>query len=164
MMAGGTSFDDATELCALEAFEAGVVVAASNAPESVTLSGDRDAILEIQEVLKEESRFNRIPKVDKAYHSQHMRPCSDPYVTALKACGCDSSEMEATPSVMWISSVFESHVTTPEDLKSEYWSENLLSAVLFSYAIEQALIKHSPFDVCIEVGPHPTLKGQVFRQ
>lgn len=159
MMAAGTSFDDATELCALEAFAGRVVVATSNAPESVTLSGDRDAILEMQDVLNEESRFNRILKVDKAYHSHHMRPCSDPYITALKACGCDVPEMEATPSVTWISSVFEGHVMTPGDLKAEYWSENLLSPVLFSYAVEQALVKHSPFDVCIEVGPHPALKG-----
>ncbi|ETS80412.1 hypothetical protein PFICI_07941 [Pestalotiopsis fici W106-1] len=159
MMAAGTSFDDATELCALETFEGRVGVAASNAPESVTLSGDKDAILEIQEILNEESKFNRILKVDKAYHSHHMRPCADPYVTALKACGCDTFNMEATPSAIWISSVFEGHIMTPEDLKAEYWSDNLLSPVLFSYAIEQALVKHSPFDVCIEVGPHPTLKG-----
>jgi acyl transferase domain-containing protein len=159
MMAAGTSFDDATELCALEAFAGRVVVAASNAPESVTLSGYRDAILEMQEVLNEEWRFNRILNIEKAYHSHHMRLCSDPDITALKACGRDVPEMEATPSVTWISSVFEGHVMTPENLKAEYWGDSLVSSVLFSYAVEQVLMKRSPFDVCIEVGPHPTLKG-----
>jgi acyl transferase domain-containing protein len=159
MMAAGTSFDDATELCALEVFEGRVTVAASNAPASVTLSGDKDAILELQEVLNEESKFNRVLKVDKAYHSHHMRPCSEPYVAALKACGCDAFDMEVAPTITWISSVYEGHIMKAEDLKAEYWSDNLLSPVLFSYAVEQALVKHMPLDVCIEVGAHPALKG-----
>ncbi|EAW13520.1 putative polyketide synthase [Aspergillus clavatus NRRL 1] len=159
MMAAGTSFDDETELCALEAFEGRITVAASNAPESVTLSGDKDAILEAQEILNDESRFNRLLKVDKAYHSHHMRPCAEPYVAALKACGCDKFSMDVAPTVTWISSVYEGKIMKPEDLKAEYWSDNLLSPVLFSYAVEQALVKHMPLDVCIEVGAHPALKN-----
>ncbi|KAI1374307.1 putative polyketide synthase [Hypoxylon crocopeplum] len=159
MMAAGTSFDDATDLCALEAFEGRITVAASNAPESVTLSGDKDAILEVQEIFNEESKFSRVLKVDKAYHSHHMRPCAEPYVAALKACGCDTFDMDAAPTATWISSVYEGKIMKPEDLKAEYWRDNLLSPVLFSYAVEQALVKHTPLDVCIEVGPHPALKN-----
>ncbi len=155
MMAAGTSFEDATELCALEAFEGRITVAASNAPESVTLSGDKDAILEAQEVLNEESRFNRVLKVDKAYHSHHMRPCADPYVTALKACGCDTFDRDTAPTATWISSVYEGKIMRPVDLNAEYWRDNLLSPVLFSYAVEQAVVKHLPLDVCVEVGAHP---------
>ncbi|KAI9163910.1 putative polyketide synthase [Paramyrothecium foliicola] len=159
MMAVGTSFDDATELCALEAFEGRITVAASNSPESVTLSGDRDALLEAQEIFNEESKFNRILKVDKAYHSHHMIPCSEPYVAALKACGCDSFDLDVKPHVTWISSVHEGRIMKPEDLKAEYWRDNLLSPVLFSYAVEQAMVKHLPLDICVEVGAHATLKN-----
>lgn len=159
MMAAGTSFDDATELCALETFEGRITVAASNAPESVTLSGDKDAILEAQEILNDESRFNRVLKVDKAYHSHHMHPCAEPYIAALKACGCDTFNMDAAPTVTWISSVYEGKIMKPEDLKAEYWRDNLLSPVLFSYAVEQAMVKHMPLNVCIEVGAHPALKN-----
>ncbi|KAJ4181992.1 hypothetical protein NW755_010680 [Fusarium falciforme] len=159
MMAAGTSYDDAAELCALEAFEGRITVAASNGPESVTLSGDKDAIFEAQEILNDESRFNRLLKIDRAYHSHHMHPCAEPYVAALKACGCDTFEGEASPTVTWISSVYEAKVMKPEDLKAEYWRDNLLSPVLFSYAVEQALVKHLPLDACIEVGAHPALKN-----
>lgn len=162
MMAAGTTFDDAQELCALEIFEGRLKVAASNGPDSVTLSGDKDAILEAQEILNEESRFNRLLKVDKAYHSHHMAPCAEPYIEALKACGCDASELDIEPSVTWISSVFEGRVMKPDDLRAEYWKDNLLSSVLFQDAVEEAII-HNPIDVCLEVGAHPALKDPTLK-
>ncbi|KAK2006230.1 ketoacyl-synt-domain-containing protein [Colletotrichum eremochloae] len=159
MMAVGTSFEDATELCSLEVFENRLAVAASNAPESVTISGDKDAILEAQETLNDEGKFNRVLKVNKAYHSHHMRPCAEPYVAALKACWCDTFTMDAPPTSTWISSVFEGKVMKPGDLNAEYWAQNLLSPVLFSFAVEQAVVKHTPLNVGIEVGAHPALKN-----
>lgn len=163
MMAAGISFDDATELCALEAFESRINVASSNAPESVTLAGDKDAILEAQEVLYDESKFTQLLKVDKAYHSHHMRHCAEPYITALKYCGSDVLNTDTKPTAIWISSVYEGKVMKVEDLKAEYWIENLISPVLFSYAVEQAVVKHMPLDACVEVGAHPTLKHPTLR-
>ncbi|OAG36753.1 hypothetical protein AYO21_09026 [Fonsecaea monophora] len=159
MMAAGTSFDDAIDLCALEAFEGRITVAASNAPESVTLSGDKDAILEAYDVLIDESRFARVLKVDKAYHSHHMRPCAEPYVAALKACGCDTPSPLAAAKCTWLSSVYEGKIMRLADLSADYWKENLLSPVLFSSAVELAVLKHTPLDICIEVGAHPALKN-----
>ncbi|OBT71831.1 Hybrid PKS-NRPS [Pseudogymnoascus sp. 05NY08] len=163
MMAVGTTFEDAQELCALETFEGRLKVAASNGPDSVTLSGDKDAILEAQEILNDESSFNRLLKVDKAYHSHHMAPCAEPYIAALKACGCDTSDLDIEPSATWISSVFEGRVMKPDDLRAEYWKDNLLSPVLFQDAVEQAIIKHNPIDVCLEVGAHPALKDPTLK-
>ncbi|KAI5274298.1 hypothetical protein E4T47_02663 [Aureobasidium subglaciale] len=163
MMAAGTTYEDAQELCALELFEGRLTVAASNAPESVTLSGDRDAILEAQDILNEEGKFNRVLKVDKAYHSHHMLPCGEPYVTALKACGCDGVEDVRTPTTTWISSVFEGKIMKAEDLTAEYWRDNLVSPVLFHYAIEEAMIKHNPVTCCLEVGAHPALRNPALR-
>lgn len=159
MMAIGSSFEDATELCDLDTFQGRITVAASNAPESTTISGDKDAIQEAQAILSDEGKFNRVLKVDKAYHSHHMRPCAEPYIAALKACGCDTFSLDAAPTSVWISSVFEGRVMKPEDLKAEYWADNLLSPVLFSFAVEQALVKHTPLEVGIEVGAHPALKN-----
>ena len=159
MLAAGTSFDDALELCELEAFRGRIAVAASNAPESVTLSGDKDAILEIQEVLSEENRFARLLKIDRAYHSHHMKPCAVPYVEALRECQCDKPSISGSPSSIWISSVYEGQIMQPQDVSAEYWRDNLLSPVLFSFAVEQAIVKHTPLDACIEVGPHPALKN-----
>lgn len=73
MMAAGTTFDDAQELCRLDDFDGRLCVAASNSSNSVTLSGDADAIAEAKEVLEAEEKFARRLKVDKAYHSSHVR-------------------------------------------------------------------------------------------
>lgn len=88
MLAAGMSYDEAEELCELDAFEGRVCVAASNSPESVTFSGDIDAIEHVQGVLEDESTFARMLRVDTAYHSHHMLPCAVPYIQALAECGC----------------------------------------------------------------------------
>lgn len=159
MMAAGMSLEDAQELCGLENFAGRICVAASNSPTSVTLSGDRDAILEAQEVLEEESKFSRLLKVDKAYHSHHMVPCGASYVEALKLAGCDIPEGSPSSVVVWVSSVHEGKIMKQQDLRAEYWRDNMVAPVLFSHAVEEAVIKFQPLDLAVEVGPHPALKN-----
>lgn len=158
MMAAGCSFADAQSLCDLEIFEDRICVAASNGPDSTTLSGDMDAILEAQIVLEDESKFARLLKVDKAYHSRHMEPCAAPYIEALQAAGC-TDDIPQKSSTIWISSVYNGKRMSANDLTPEYWKQNLISPVLFSQALEALLVEHSLMDVAIEVGPHPALKG-----
>jgi hybrid polyketide synthase/nonribosomal peptide synthetase ACE1 len=86
MLAVGTSLEDAQELCSLEDFAGRVVVAASNSATSVTLSGDADAIEEVQTILEEEGKFVRLLRVDKAYHSHHMQRASQPFLSSLSEC------------------------------------------------------------------------------
>lgn len=158
MMAAGTSFEDAKELCELEAFAGRLSVAACNSTSSVTISGDVDAIAHASDVFDDEGKFARKLKVDKAYHSHHMNPCSEPYIQSLRDCG-----VEATiPSgkCAWVSSVFEDDVVNVSDsLCDTYWAKNMVQPVLFAQALSCALSEHGPFDQAIEVGPHPALKG-----
>ena len=56
----------------LEAFLGRVVVAAINSPSSCTLSGDEDAILEIQNICKERGTFCRALRVDMGKLSDHI--------------------------------------------------------------------------------------------
>ncbi|KAF6803240.1 beta-ketoacyl synthase domain-containing protein, partial [Colletotrichum musicola] len=159
MMAAGCSYEDAQELCGLEVFRDRICVAASNAPDSVTISGDADAIEEAREVLEDESKFARKLKVDKAYHSFHMNPCAEPYVRALQDSACDAVEPDEEPSTIWISSVRAGHHMRWQDVTAEYWKDNLLSPVLFSAAVEHVMRAHRPVDLAVEVGCHPALKG-----
>lgn len=76
MMAVGMSYRQALEFCQQDRFRGRIVVAASNARSSVTLSGDADAIDEAKEMLDQDQTFSRVLKVDKAYHSHHMKPCA----------------------------------------------------------------------------------------
>lgn len=159
MLAAGTTFEDAQNLCALEMFEGRIFVAASNAPDSVTLSGDIDAVEEVKVILEDESKFARLLMVDKAYHSHHMLPCARTYVQALKTCGCATGDSRQISSTVWLSSVYPGKRMTSEDVTADYWRVNMVSPVLFSQAVELALTKHTPLDAVIEVGCHAALKG-----
>ncbi|KAI2643458.1 hypothetical protein GGS21DRAFT_485978 [Xylaria nigripes] len=158
MLAAGMSMEEAEEFLDTPALKSRVSVAASNSPASVTLSGDEDAILEVKQMLDSKKKFNRQLQVDTAYHSHHMIPCSGPYIASLKACGVAPREANTTCS--WVSSVCGSKGEPAlEDLDAQYWSDNMTKAVLFSQALERAVVECGPFDAIIEVGPHPALKG-----
>ncbi|KAI4141216.1 MAG: hypothetical protein L6R39_005464, partial [Caloplaca ligustica] len=160
MLAAGLSFDDATEFCSEPAISDRVVVAASNAPQSVTLSGDIDAIHTAKALLDKNKIFNRMLKVNKAYHSHHMEPCSQAYIYSLKSCGIDPKYPRN--GCLWVSSVFGDRIeeaASLESLASTYWNDNMLKPVLFSMAIEQTMQIDSKYDMALEIGPHPALKG-----
>ncbi|KAK4130807.1 putative PKS-NRPS protein [Trichocladium antarcticum] len=159
MMAVGTSFGDASELCALDDFQGRLAVAASNSSSSVTLSGDADAIQEAALVFEEERKFHRALRVDKAYHSHHMVPCLGPYTESLRACNI-APRPPSDAGCVWISSVHGVDIADVEDdLGSVYWAKNMGQTVLFSQALESALRDRGPFDQVLELGPHPALKG-----
>ncbi|UQC80483.1 beta-ketoacyl synthase domain-containing protein [Colletotrichum lupini] len=150
MLAVGTSLEDAQELCELEMFQGRICVAASNSPDSTTISGDADALAELQTILEDESKFVRMLKVDKAYHSHNMLSCSPHYIKALKDCGCDVADGVGS-SVAWYSSVHQNRRMKASDITAEYWNENLVSSVRFMQAIEAAAIEHKSLDAAIEV-------------
>ncbi|KAI1073512.1 putative polyketide synthase [Whalleya microplaca] len=158
MLAVGTSPEDAAELCADKVFKDRIVLAAANSPSSATVSGDEDAILELEEILEDEGIFHRRLKVDKAYHSPHMLPCFDSYVSSLRRCGIRPLKPEQTGCI-WISSVYDGpiHANTT-GLSDVYWADNMTRPVLFSQAISRALAAQ-PCGLALEIGPNPALKG-----
>ncbi|KAL9045821.1 MAG: hypothetical protein Q9214_001201 [Letrouitia sp. 1 TL-2023] len=158
MMALGTSLEDATELCELPAFEGRLRVAACNSSSSVTVSGDADAIEEAKLIFEEEKKFARLLKVEKAYHSHHMLPCSAAYVEALRRCRIEPRQ--PSPGCDWFSSTIPGKkMEVCNELAAEYWKDNMVSPVSFSQAAEAALSETTAFDLTVEVGPHPALKG-----
>ncbi|KAF5694735.1 polyketide synthase [Fusarium denticulatum] len=162
MMAVGMGSEDATAFCEQQQFKGRISLAASNSPSSATISGDQDAILEAKEILDEQKTFARLLKVDTAYHSHHMRACAKPYLESLKACNITVN----TPSsnCIWVSSVYgNADMLDDEDdlsaLAGQYWIDNMVRPVLFSEALECSLWRAGPFNLSLEIGPHPALKG-----
>nr|ALQ32979.1 putative polyketide synthase [Fusarium sp. NRRL 25184] len=162
MMAVGMGSEDATAFCDQEQFKGRISLAASNSPSSATISGDEDAILEAKEILEEQKTFARLLKVDTAYHSHHMRACADPYLESLKACKITVNP--PTNNCIWVSSVYgNADMLDDEDdlsaLAGQYWIDNMVRPVLFSEALECSLWRAGPFNLSLEIGPHPALKG-----
>lgn len=158
MMAVGTSFEDGRRFCELEQFAGRIQVAARNSPASITLSGDEDAIEEAITIFQKQGKFARRLRVDTAYHSNHMLACAEPYLAGLARASYTVNEGNGTT---WFSSVGEGgHIMTKDDIQNpQYWIDNTTSTVLFEPAVSQAATKAGPFDVAIELGPHPALKG-----
>ncbi|ROW04822.1 hypothetical protein VMCG_04865 [Cytospora schulzeri] len=158
MIAVGSSYDDILALCEEPELIGRVCIAAVNSSASVTVSGDEGAIEEAQIVLEDEKKFVRLLKVDKAYHSHHMIPCSEPYLRSLTALGIRAHPGDGCS---WYSSVFDGE--NMEDHQSllggVYWERNMAKPVLFMQAIQNACAVEGPFDAAIEVGPHPALMG-----
>lgn len=160
MMAVGLTFDSAMDFCAEARFSGRLSVAASNSPSMVTLSGDVDAIHEAKRIFDVEKTFSRLLNVDTAYHSHHMLACSDLYLESLKSCCIKVNPLRS--DCVWVSSVrgdvelLEGDLQT---LKDQYWVENMVQPVLFSQAVECALWNGGPFEMVVELGPHPALKG-----
>ncbi|KAI6350418.1 protein transport protein bet1 [Pyricularia grisea] len=158
MMAVGTTFQDAMDICSEEEFVNRVGVAACNSESSVTISGDEDAIDEVAAILADEQKFHRRLRVDQAYHSAHMLPCSGPYIASLRRAGVEA--LPGNPDCTWFSSVFDG---VPVDaakhqLSDDYWTQNMVKPVLFSQALTAA-VSSIAFDAAFEVGPHPSLAG-----
>jgi acyl transferase domain-containing protein len=157
MLAVGTSLEDAMDICGLPEFAGRVSVAANNSSSSVTLSGDEDAIKELEEIFGDEKKFQRRLRVDTAYHSHHMLPSSDPYVKSLRACGIQTQEPSST--CIWLSTVYEQPDKSYDSEEAAiYWADNMTRPVLFAQAVERAT-SSGACDLVIEVGPHPALKG-----
>lgn len=109
-------------------------------------------------ILEDEGKFARLLRVDTAYHSHHMKACSDSYLKALRAC--DIQVLSPKPTCVWYSSVDKNAMNGGRtDLKDAYWNNNMLNPVLFSDAIKTAISDSGPFNLAIEVGPHPALQG-----
>ncbi|KAL0937411.1 hybrid nrps pks [Colletotrichum truncatum] len=160
MMAIGTSLEDAEELCNVDTLEGRIWIAAVNSPSSITLSGDADAIEEARLILEDEGKFAKILKVDKAYHSDHMLPCVEPYLQAMINCDIRHGQ-HGDGTCTWYSSVHADTKIEPfnRELRGEYWCDNMARPVLFSNAVRNAWEKQGPFDAVVEVGAHPALRG-----
>lgn len=157
MIAVGLSESEALSFCEEPEFGGRLCVAASNAPNTVTLSGDLDMVHLARDKLTEQQKFARMLVVDTAYHSPHMtRPAAE-YVKALQKCGI--KPISSGNNTNWISSVGGLLGTGSVNPDVGYWQDNMVSSVQFHDAIKTAITEYGPFDCAIEVGPHPALKG-----
>lgn len=159
MMAVAISFDDALEFCSQPTWAGRLAVAASNSPQSVTLSGDIDAVNDAKPFFDAQGTFARILKTDTAYHSHHILPCAEQYLQSLQACDIEINMPRS--DCIWVSSVRGDTELLADlvTLKDQYWVDNMCNPVLFSQAVETSIWNGGPFDVAVELGPHPALKG-----
>lgn len=161
MLAAGVGAADA--LPYIEKYGGKVVVACHNSPSSVTLSGDAASIEQTREELAANNIFARILKTGgRAYHSYQMADAAEKYAQLTGVAASDKPALARTPTCHMVSSVTGKymHDHVPDDA---YWSQNLLSPVLFHQAVQNMLAFEPDVNLVVEIGPHSALAGP-FRQ
>ncbi|KAE8149582.1 hypothetical protein BDV25DRAFT_140696 [Aspergillus avenaceus] len=156
MMAVGANQEEAEAL--IQQVQAGkAVIACTNSASSLTLSGDEEAINELQALAEEKGLFNRRLRVDVAYHSHHMELVSASYRSLI-------GDIRASDSrIQFFSSAFGRQAKA-EEINSEYWLFNLVSSVNFAGGLQTMLQQarpsgDKPIDTLLEVGPHSALEA-----
>jgi len=129
-----------------------VWLAAVNGPRSVTLSGDAEALDVLAGRMEKLELSGRFLQVRHAFHSGHMDPVRDMFLSVLR-------ELTPHPPVIPAFSTVRGSEAQAGDFGRAYWWDNIRRTVLFGPAIE-ALIDHG-HRIFLEVGPHPALSGYI---
>lgn len=171
MLAVGVGPDQGAEYIREAGLEEKVKIAAINSPDSITMSGDAEAVEELSAKLSQKAVFNRLLRTGGlAYHSHHMLPLGHDYTEAIDG-GKKSlekngihDESQKYPSIPWVSSVTPNKDMTMfgQRMPTSYWKSNLQSPVRFTEALSKLLnLQDLEIGAVIEIGPHPALKGPV---
>lgn len=142
-----------------------VRIACYNSPSSLTISGDADALSELESAITEKhpDMFNRRLQVDTAYHCHHMNLIAKEYRASIMQ---HLDRGGSGNDVRFFSSLHGTLIEGSECSMPEYWVNNLTSAVRFSEALstmlEPAAGGQKPdVNMFIEIGPHSALQGPV---
>lgn len=164
MLAVGLTPDEAQQyLKRLPAESA--IIACYNSPSILTISGDAEAIAELEQILQADGKFARRLRVSVAYHSSHMSVVADDY---RRSTGKMNPPPRPDTDILMFSSVTGA-LLPAERVNADYWVQNMMQPVLFTQAVT-ALLDYGPstpdgsknplaYSALIEIGPHEALKG-----
>ncbi|MCD9878920.1 type I polyketide synthase [Streptomyces guryensis] len=133
---------------ALEGFEESVSLAVNNGPRSCVLSGEKESVLVLKELLEADDVYCRLVNVDYASHSPQMDELEDDLLAAL-------GTVEPRAGSVPLMSTVRAAVLEGPEMNASYWVDNLRQPVVFADAM-QALFADGVTHV-IEVSGHPVL-------
>ncbi|KAH7316948.1 polyketide synthase-like protein [Stachybotrys elegans] len=163
MLACGIAAEEAEALIRHHRLEGRVCVACINAPESVTLSGEKGGIDEIKLHLLDRKVFCRLLETGgQAYHSPWMKDAGAMYEELL-SLSLPNAPLDSRFAAKMYSTVHHSQdgpdLAHRSTSMPKYWRDNLENPVKFSTTL-QHLIQGQRFHI-IEIGPHSALKGPI---
>ncbi|GFF62397.1 lovastatin nonaketide synthase [Aspergillus udagawae] len=136
----------------------GVGIACENSPQNTTISGDAAAVNDVMAQIQSAhpEKLCRKLRVDKAYHSHHLKDLAERYEASMTPY-----VVSTQPTIPFYSSVTGTVLPNSMELDAHYWRQNYESRVRFRSAIEAILNSGSePLPkVFLEIGPHSALAG-----
>lgn len=127
-------------------------VAGINTSGSLTMAGTHEALLHLEQDMREQGIFFRELPLDYAFHSKHMDGIEQPLREAL------TSLRPRRGRIPFISTVTGKELDGRR-LNADYWWHNVRRPVLFAQAIETACQQKGV--LFLEAGPHPVLQHYI---
>ena len=115
------------------------------------IAGDIDAKLRFNKDFEKHGIFNRLVRVDSAFHS--LEPVKEELLSEL-------SFLTAMPTSTDLYSTVTGEIVEGSTLNNEYWYRNVRESVLFTKAASKIMIQDG-YNVFVEIAPHPILFGGV---
>src|SRR5713226_9438414 len=143
-----------TEVAAtLDGLSQAVAIAAINGPSSVVISGDRDAVQEMNSYWKSQGRKTRRLRVSHAFHSPHMDGMLEDFRRVA------SGLSYALPAIPLISNLTGDVADPAEICTAEYWVRHVRQPVRFHDGIAAARDRGAA--VYLELGPDAVLMPMI---
>ena len=137
---------DVTEMLGAE-----LSLAAVNSPALCVVSGEFEAIAQLQCRLSEKDVECQLLHTSHAFHSRMMEPIVESFAAEVEKVSLNA------PSIPFVSNVTGTWINADEATSPAYWAKQLRQAVRFSDGLE-ALLKEEQ-SVLLEVGPGRTLEN-----
>jgi len=129
-----------------------VTIAAINAPESIVISGNIDAVKKLTAEFVSKGINTKDLQVSHAFHSHLLEPMLSDFEAVLR------DVKFAKPTIPLISNLTGAVVSGDEIVTTEYWVKHTRNAVRFNDGIN-ALVNDFNITNFIEIGPNPVLLG-----
>ncbi|MFD0362796.1 type I polyketide synthase [Nocardia sp. GCM10030253] len=146
MLAIGASETDVNEVIAR--YPDRVSIAAVNAPEALVISGDEDAVAEIEALFVERGRKTARLRVSHAFHSHRMEPMLAEFESVAKDLTYNRLRLPVVSNV-------SGQLAGDEVMEPAYWVRQVRAAVRFAPGIETLI--SSGVRRFLEVGPDAVL-------
>ncbi len=125
-------------------------IAAINAPRSIVVAGENDAVRQFQTALAQEDVSSRILRTSHAFHSRMMKPGADRFRDVLDTVSLQAGRRSVASTVRPDDG--QQAMATPD-----YWVDQLTQPVLFADAM--ARLQLDPTTLLVDVGPMQVLSA-----
>jgi len=120
-------------------------LAVINGPSLCVVSGEKEAIEDLEKQLSDKNLYCRHLHTSHAFHSKMMEPILDVFTERVKQVDLNP------PQIPFVSNVTGTWITPDEAMNPSYWARHLRQTVRFSDCLQELL--KEPNRVLLEVGP-----------
>ncbi len=140
-------------LAAVSGWEERVALAAVNAPGSVVISGDEDAVLELQELWDERGARTKRLRVSHAFHSPRMEGMLEEFARVAETVSFGE------PQIPLVSNLSGGPASAEEVCTADYWVRHVRAPVRFADGV--SWLRGEGVRSFLELGPDGVLSAMV---